>query len=297
MNVVVFASGLGYGHAARASILNEKFGWPLISYGDGVTYCKEQGIPCIDAGIPLKLNGAKLDAEVEKLIPMESLKIVKEYFDWADVVVVDTCVIGVLLADFFGKDIVLIANDTQTASLTPNTKPLAKSLLLSIYGKAKKILVPDLPPPFTVSLDNLHPALGYKFVGPLVKLPPQKNGPEVVISPKVPWESDFVRRPARFLTSAKVYVHHGGHTSVMEGLVAGVPQIAVTDLPERENNAKGLERLGIGINIPYSKFTSEGLEIAIEIAKEKMETAKRWSEITRRFKAAERVRAVVEELV
>lgn len=41
-------------------------------------------------------------------------------------------------------------------------------------------------------------------------------------------------------------VHHGGHSSVMTGLMAGTPAVIIPTITERESNARRLAALGAG---------------------------------------------------
>ena len=72
--------------------------------------------------------------------------------------------------------------------------------------------------------------------------------------------SIFVAAYAPFsalLPYACVFVHHGGIGTIAQGLAAGVPQLVVDMALDQHDNAERLERLGVGLSIPGSRFSPE----------------------------------------
>lgn len=59
------------------------------------------------------------------------------------------------------------------------------------------------------------------------------------------------------LRHASVFVHHGGIGTLSQSLAAGVPQLVVDMALDQHDNAERLERLGVALSIPRSRFTTE----------------------------------------
>jgi hypothetical protein len=67
------------------------------------------------------------------------------------------------------------------------------------------------------------------------------------------------------LDGADVVVHHGGAGSVVAGIRAGVPAVAVPTWTEQQLNALALEKRGAGITVPVSLAGLEPLELSAEL--------------------------------
>lgn len=59
------------------------------------------------------------------------------------------------------------------------------------------------------------------------------------------------------LRHASVFVHHGGIGTLSQSLAAGIPQLVVDMALDQHDNAERLERLGVALSIPRSRFTAE----------------------------------------
>jgi rhamnosyltransferase subunit B len=62
---------------------------------------------------------------------------------------------------------------------------------------------------------------------------------------------------AKLLPHASVFVHHGGIGTSSLTMAAGVPQLVVDMALDQHDNAERLERLGVGLSIPRSRFSTE----------------------------------------
>ncbi len=85
----------------------------------------------------------------------------------------------------------------------------------------------------------------------------EQRGPNVHLAPRF----DF----SELLPRAAVFVNHGGQNSIMDGLLAGVPQVMVPGTVfERDYNAESVERLGAGRKLSMDGLTPQTMARAIE---------------------------------
>lgn len=64
---------------------------------------------------------------------------------------------------------------------------------------------------------------------------------------------------AELLPRAAAFIHHAGAGSVLGGLAAGVPQLAVPGAGDRKHNAEMLARRGAGLAVPADAITADHL--------------------------------------
>lgn len=69
---------------------------------------------------------------------------------------------------------------------------------------------------------------------------------------------------ARLLPRAAALVHHGGIGTAAQGLAAGIPQIVMPMAFDQHDNARRLERLGVGSTIRPSAFRGPRVAAAID---------------------------------
>lgn len=70
---------------------------------------------------------------------------------------------------------------------------------------------------------------------------------------------------SELLPRAEVFVNHGGQNSIMDGLLAGVPQIMIPgNVFERDYNASSVVRLGAGRKLSPAEFTPQKFTQALE---------------------------------
>lgn len=65
------------------------------------------------------------------------------------------------------------------------------------------------------------------------------------------------------LKKAELFITHGGMNSTMEGLNAGVPLVAVPQMPEQEITARRVEELGLGKHLRPEDTTAASLREAV----------------------------------
>lgn len=198
-------SGIGLGHAARSvevarQLVKRGFEVTFSSWGDAVRYIRSSGFDCLDVpGFDFAWRGPSLDvarslavgslkapSTIGKQIAVEA-KIIDELSP--AVVLSDSRAAPLLAARLLGVRSFLICN--QLLVFVPREKRFLNfsrlvdagsfSILGKIWALAEAIYVPDLPPPYTISLYNIEPFLErlrskLHFTGPLVA--PRDADPE-----------------------------------------------------------------------------------------------------------------------
>lgn len=98
-------------------------------------------------------------------------------------------------------------------------------------------------------------------LAPLLREAAAGTGREIYIAGGAPLEQDGLHMAPRFdfsqlLPQAAVFLNHGGQNSVMDGLLAGAPQLVLPGkVFERDYNARSVERIGAGL-----RLDEEGLD-------------------------------------
>lgn len=85
------------------------------------------------------------------------------------------------------------------------------------------------------------------------------------------------------LPRAAAFVHHGGIGSSAEGFAAGIPQVVMPMSHDQPDNARRIERLGVGVGIPPKRFTGRRLAAALASLLADGEGARRAREIAARI--------------
>jgi UDP:flavonoid glycosyltransferase YjiC (YdhE family) len=88
----------------------------------------------------------------------------------------------------------------------------------------------------------------FVLVRPPARLRRASLPPNVKLVPRVPLD--------RVLPHATAFVHHGGAGSVLGGLAAGVPQLAVPGAGDRRHNAELVARRGAGLAVAAKAVTA-----------------------------------------
>jgi len=204
MRVQFSPCGVGLGHVGRclpiAKKLEEAGAQVLFStYKDGLRYLQQEGFPVVEAppiGFVVKPDGTvdfrqttvnpgpffasftfmkQVDAEI---------KIMKAFKP--DVVVSDSRVSPLVAAKLLGIPEVCILNQFQV--IIPRRRrflrlaKLADTFTLTVIGKiwttGKQTLIPDFPPPYTLSTGNLRIPKAYrkcvKLIGPVLPVRPDE---------------------------------------------------------------------------------------------------------------------------
>ena len=309
MHIHFMVNGIGLGHAHRSlPIMRELarrnevsasgFGPALNEIRDSVG-CKCDELPPI--GDIIK-GGDEIDVKmsiwenIKKLRPM-AIKRISDVLSGVrpDAVVVDGYVLGVYAAKMHGARVANIANCTKLWYVFPKTHSIIESgsdvFSRMVVDLSDKVIVPDLPPPFTVSRDNIaYFGARHKFhyVGPTALIKGGRKKDSVLVSrggsgvhnsgfDDVPdmlerqgFETVYTdgkmerREVERLIASSRFAVLHGGHTSMMSCISASTPVIGIPlgDYTERVNNSKGIEAQGLGAGLDESWLSEQALEIA-----------------------------------
>lgn len=283
MSGLIFAEGIGYGHASRQSMFSNKLGIPIMTFGSGAEYCKMNSLNFIEIPSPYqlvikdKVNVATGISDLLKFLKPEVLKTIRTHFEDADFVIVDGAFLGLVIAILTNKPHIYVTNDTST--LIGIHGPIEKKVFGSISKRVleeEKIIVPDFSPPFAITLDNLDPKVDVTFAGPFIEKKVQKPMDKKILSglsmkkliEPILGDSVYFANEGlgSYFESSEVVITHGGHTTIMEALSFGKPIIAVVEKAfiERFNNAKRLEQLEVGILIEKDKLTAKTLEAALD---------------------------------
>jgi len=206
MQVLFCPSGVGLGHVGRCIPIArrlERDGAEVLfsTYSEGFRYVKHEGFPVVEApsiGVAVKPDGT-IDFRQTTVKPGPFMAV---YTFWRqvdaetrfikafepDVVVSDSRASSLMAAKMLGIPRICILNQFQV--IIPRytrflrLARLADALTLTIIGKiwtsAIKALVPDFPPPYTISTRNLIIPKAYQekihFIGPILPVSP-KNLP------------------------------------------------------------------------------------------------------------------------
>jgi predicted glycosyltransferase len=289
MKGLIFSEGNGYGHAARDKIIAERFGFAMMTFGKGAEYCRQRSMDFIEIPPPygIKATRGKISlvsdpSDIIGFLKPDVLATINNHFRKADFIIVDGTPLGLAIAMLARRKAVYITNDLSAllgmhgiierkiASSTQNT------LLRSVHA----IIIPDYPPPLTITMLNLRTMPKLEFVGPLVERMQQvKHGKEYLVSGALDGElrsllgasavygSDIGdMRP--YYEDAGLVICHGGHTTIMESLSFGKPVLCIVDqnYGERRNNALMLERLGVGIHLDKELLDERSLAASISLA-------------------------------
>ncbi|MET9504157.1 macrolide family glycosyltransferase [Streptomyces sp. NPDC006622] len=88
------------------------------------------------------------------------------------------------------------------------------------------------------------------------------------------------------LAVASAFITHGGMGSTMEGLVHGVPLVAVPQMAEQRVNAAQIEKLGVGVHLPPEEATGRALREAVEQVADDQDIAAHVKEFGRQIEKA-----------
>lgn len=190
--------GLGLGHAGRCIPIAKKMsrdGSSVLfsTYGDAIGLVRREGLPivesptlaldfggngAVDVRWSLVKYGARAVFTILEQVASE-IRCIRTYSP--DVVLSDTRISTILAAKILGLPVILILNQFQV--LVPRGRRLltisrlvdagALALIGRLWSLSDRVMIPDLPPPFTVSLLNLQVPSGLlkkaELIGPIVE--------------------------------------------------------------------------------------------------------------------------------
>lgn len=204
MRILFTPSGVGLGHVGRcipvARELYENGAEILFStYREGYNFVIQEGFQAVrspDIGVAVKPNGT-IDFRKTTVNPGPFITVYKimQQVDAEiniiqgfkpDIVVSDSRASSLLAAQFVGIPRICILNQFQV--LIPAKKRflrlarIANATTLTLVGKiwadAIHALIPDFPPPYTISTRNLHIPKSYhkktRFIGPILPVRPDE---------------------------------------------------------------------------------------------------------------------------
>jgi len=290
MQALIFSEGNGYGHAARDQIISEKFGFRMMTFGKGAEYCRNRRADFIEIPSPYeiltgkgKVNLVSDPADVIKFLNPKALSLINSHFLKVDLVIVDGTPLGLALAALARKKAVYITNDLSATVGIHGVieKRVAISLQDTLLRSTSAILVPDFPPPMTITMQNLRATPPRpEFIGPLTTRSKQvKHNKKYVvygnlerkIRPILGDAAVYANRVAdikSYYRDAELVICHGGHTTMMEALSFGKPVLCIVDpsYSERRNNAMTAQALGVGVHLDERLFDENSLKASIAFA-------------------------------
>jgi len=289
MDALIFSEGNGYGHAARDSIIAQRLGLPIITFGKGAEYCRMHGIEHTEIPAPYRIEALKGKVEIKtdikdilSLLKPEAIATLRKRFSEVDHVIVDGSSLGLAASLLLGRPTLFITNDTSSlVGVYGNIQKRAASTLQTrLLRLSKRILVPDYPPPMTITALNLDPSFPLSFGGPLIKpIKARRHSFRYAVSGPLaeslrPMLGDSAvygsaqQDISPYFAGCEAVICHGGHSTMMEALSLGKPVLAITDrsYSERYNNALTLERLGLGVLLEAKLLSERSLEAALAMA-------------------------------
>ncbi|RLE90187.1 MAG: hypothetical protein DRJ49_00510 [Thermoprotei archaeon] len=211
MRIYLAPCGIGLGHASRcASIALElvRRGHEVLfsTYGDAVEYLKSKGFIVLKSyeleyeldslgGLDLRGTIAKGPRIIYIFLRQIGAELYYTEISSPDILVSDSRLSSAIAAILRDTPFVLITN--QMIVRLPLKKKEMRSLIectifelmTSVWRRSKLILIPDFPPPFTISKDNIVFSEEYKdksvFIGPLLETYPSELLPKSIVKEKI----------------------------------------------------------------------------------------------------------------
>jgi UDP-N-acetylglucosamine--N-acetylmuramyl-(pentapeptide) pyrophosphoryl-undecaprenol N-acetylglucosamine transferase len=290
MKGLIFSEGNGYGHAARDKIIAERFGYQLMTFGKGAEYCRDHSMDFIEIPPPYeikasrgKVNIVSDPSDILKFMKPDVLATINSHFRKSDFIIVDGTPLGLALAMLARRKAVYITNDISALVGMQGIieKRIALSTQNTLLRFAKAVIIPDYPPPMTITMLNIRSPPKLEFVGPMVERTKQvKHGKRFLVSGTLDGDmrsmlgesavyGNEVGDMRPYYQDAELVLSHGGHTTIMESLSFGKPVLCVVEksYSERRNNALMMERLGVGIHLDKDLLNARSLMASIAFAK------------------------------
>ncbi len=289
MKGLIFSEGNGYGHVSRDRLLSAHLGFPIMTFGKGAEYCRKNSMDFIEIPSPYRILSEKGKVKIatdysglSELFHPEVLSRILGHFERVDRIIVDGSPLGLAGAMLSRKKTIFITNDISALVGIQGEmrKRVAYSLLQRLLKYPESILVPDFPPPLSVSMQNLRTGLPLSFIGPLIEgvkqmkhkkkyavTGPVENMVRPLLGESAVYASEVADIRAHF-GNAELVISHGGHTTIMEALSHGKASLCIVDgaYPERANNATQLEKKDVGIMLDSSFLSAESLRASIDYA-------------------------------
>lgn len=183
MKILISVCGEGFGHTTRCLAIGEElskdYEVKFIAYGKSMEYIKRCNFEVFETYPEIKLTGYEGRFDIKgsifnrehkptKAIRRE-LKIVKKYKP--DLIITDCKYSTALVAKLLDIPFYVVTNQNYTRSQDSRrfiVYPVMR-LLNIINSKAKGVIIPDLPMPYTICEYNLTMLNNLHFVGPLIR--------------------------------------------------------------------------------------------------------------------------------
>ncbi|MEM2909272.1 MAG: glycosyltransferase family protein [Candidatus Bilamarchaeaceae archaeon] len=334
MKVLAIVEAIGLGHAVRTEAALEEFkkrGWEIkvITSDAAVKFFRRNNIQTIDVPLSMavKESSGKLDIgkTVLENIKISNLSVITKISsiiakEKPDIVIVDTNIVGVMAARLYKRDIaplIYITNDNVFSVARDVTSIKHGWSVISnfVQSAVDACVVPDFPPPYTISEYNLTLWKKMAFVGPLTRLrsatlPKTKKGVFVTQGKsniKNTKFTSFVKNQIKYtendyekkFLSSEIVVHHGGHTTALECILTEKPQIAIpfSGYTERINNSKKIEQLGLGRMLVVEWVDEETMNFALDEVRSFKPTVKMFARFARTCGGPRKVYEITESLL
>lgn len=335
MKVLSIIESVGLGHAMRSLEALKEFKkkgceTKAIASNSAASFLIRNGVPTFD--MPLSINPTKKEGKFDmgrtileniRLSNITALAKIREVLkkEKPDGILIDSSLVGLIAANTARRKnmpLLFISNDnTYQTNMKERGKEQHNPGIIDnfVQTAVDSYIVPDFPPPYTISEHNLFLRPKMSFVGPLSWALHQKSdkrgggifltqGKSGIFSEKIAQllgktvpavrESDYTER---FLKS-EIILHHGGHTTAMDSILLGKPQVIVPvyGYAERENNGKKIEQLRLGRMVYESYLDRNTLEYAIEEAKQYKKHITAFSRYARSYDAPKQVYSIFKSL-
>ena len=244
-------------------------------------------------------------ADIVKRFDPKTIDTARKAIESSDLVVIDSSMFGLMLSTMLKKKVIFVSNNTDNSVFFSGMqKALVKGLdkfFSSAFSNSSIVAIPDFPLPYSICARNIHHNLpkATEFLGPMVDLSSirrvknssivinlgagfntESNITEVAKQMKDynfithgsrPREGNmiYVENVREFMGGSMLNILHGGHTSIMESIMARKPMVCIPNPrhPERVNNCRMLNELRIGEHLEQSSLNEYSLSMAIEKAR------------------------------
>lgn|GEM_PF-1867087 len=244
-------------------------------------------------------------AEIVKRFDPKTIDTAKKAIEGSDLVVIDSSMFGLMLSTMLKKKVIFVSNNTDNSVFFSGMqKALVKGLdkfFSSAFSSSNIVAVPDFPLPYAICAKNIHHNLPKttEFLGPMVDLSSirkvknssivlnlgagfntesgiaevakQMKDYNFIMRGTKPREGNliYVENVREFVGGSMLNVLHGGHTGIMESIMARKPMVCIPNprYPERVNNCRMVKELGIGEYLEQSSLNEYSLSMAIEKAR------------------------------
>jgi UDP:flavonoid glycosyltransferase YjiC (YdhE family) len=238
MRVYFAPCGIGLGHVGRImpiakKLRKERVDVAFSTYRDGIRYVEHEKLPIMKAppiGFQVKPDGS-IDFRQTTVNPgpffasftlLEQLNAEVKFIESfkPDIVVSDSRISSLLAARLLGIPRICILNQFQL--IVPRRKRLlhlarfADSIALTLVGKmwtsGNTVLIPDFPPPYTISTGNLNIPKSYRknvsLIGPILEVRPAELDSEDELRKKLelPHDKPVIFVPISGPTKEKAFL-------------------------------------------------------------------------------------------